>query len=136
MSIAFIDRGIEGNLAVAGHQQSQTELPEVRPLLLGVAALSEVRAEIGAGEIGKEVRGVVEQRIEGEGKFVDDLASQLRFNGLQRRPGDHIHLIPKKLTGQRGGLEGKEMRQRGTLRPGRPATLGARPDGPVHSREQ
>ena len=78
--MACIDRGIERKLAVAGYQQGQTEWPEVRPLLLRVAALGEVGAEVIVGEIRKEVRGVVEQRIESESELMDHLAGQLRFN--------------------------------------------------------
>ena len=72
-AVTLIDIGVKRNLAVAGHQQRETALAQVPPLLLGVAALGQLRAQVSRGQIGKKVRGVIEERIETERKLIDDM---------------------------------------------------------------
>ena len=61
---------------------------------------------------------------------------QLRCDSFQGGLGDNVQLIPNVLASEGGGLESKQMRPRGALRPLRPTALGARPDGAVQGCEQ
>jgi hypothetical protein len=105
-------------------------------LLIYVAALRQFRTGVRAGKIGKKARGIVQERIQRERKLLQHLAGQFRFDCRQGRASDDIHLIPEVLTDEHGGVEGKQMRQRGALSLSGLTPLRARPDGTIDGGEE
>jgi len=131
MLVAGIGMVQQGDLSVGRDQEGQTEEAQVVPSVFAVASLGKGGPVVEAVDKGKEVRGIKEQTSQIEAKARDCGGGDLLLDGNDSFFINPLHIVPKSLAAQLGGLEADQAREDGPLIPVSDLGFTSRGDAPI-----
>jgi len=117
MLVARIGVVQQGDVAVGGDQERQTQEAQVVPSLFAMTPLGECGPVVEGVDEGEKVGGIKDQTTQIEAKARDRGGSDLSFDEYDGLWVDPLHVVPKPLTTQLRGLDADQSGKDGLLIP-------------------